>query len=216
MAAAYIGQMAPAGRLVLVAMFHPGRDGPIHRIAYRMAQLRLDQPDFGARALADWQDAPPWRPAAPGAGADAGGVRLVRIVRGAVPVPEAGDGPPDDRAGGPGPGAAGPVSGGVPHVVRRGHALAPRLGRGPGALAGAGVPGQQAPPCAASVESLAARRPAGGGGNRRAVRIRGPGGGGTGAGGASVLAGRPGAGQPISGTPGLDAVDGRTAAGPER
>ncbi len=63
MAAAYIGQMAPAGRLVLVAMFQAGDEmRRIHRIAYRMAELRLDQPDFGARALADWQEAPAWQP----------------------------------------------------------------------------------------------------------------------------------------------------------
>ena len=63
MGAAYIGQMAPAGRLVLVAMFQAGDEmRRIHRIAYRMGQLRQQQPDFGAQALAEWQEAPAWQP----------------------------------------------------------------------------------------------------------------------------------------------------------
>jgi toluene monooxygenase system protein E len=63
MAAAYVGQMAPAGRLVLVAMFQAGDEmRRIHRVAYRMAQLRQNQPDFGSKALAEWQEAPAWQP----------------------------------------------------------------------------------------------------------------------------------------------------------
>ncbi len=98
MMAAYVGQMAPAGRLTLVAMFQAADEmRRIHRIAHRMAQLR-HQPDFGARALAHWQEAPP--------GSRCGGrwSRSWSRTTGAnrslpLPVSEADDRPPDDRAG---------------------------------------------------------------------------------------------------------------------
>jgi toluene monooxygenase system protein E len=64
MMAAYIGQMAPSGRLTLVAMFQAADEmRRIHRIAHRLGQLRHSHPGFAAGALADWQDALVWQPA---------------------------------------------------------------------------------------------------------------------------------------------------------
>jgi toluene monooxygenase system protein E len=63
MMAAYVGQMAPSGRLTLVAMFQ-GADEMrrIHRIAHRLGQLRHSHPGFAGSALSHWQEAPIWQP----------------------------------------------------------------------------------------------------------------------------------------------------------
>jgi toluene monooxygenase system protein E len=48
---------------VLVAMFQAGDEmRRIHRIAYRLGQLRQLRPAVCERALADWQEAPGWQP----------------------------------------------------------------------------------------------------------------------------------------------------------
>jgi toluene monooxygenase system protein E len=63
MIAAYVGQMAPSGRITLVALFQAGDEmRRIHRIAQRMTVLQDQRPSFGAQARADWQQGPAWQP----------------------------------------------------------------------------------------------------------------------------------------------------------
>jgi toluene monooxygenase system protein E len=67
MIAAYLGQMAPSGRLTLVALFQAADElRRIHRIADLMGQQRELQsgegPLLGERALEEWQDGPAWQP----------------------------------------------------------------------------------------------------------------------------------------------------------
>ncbi len=64
MMAAYVGQMAPGGRVTLAAMFQ-GADEMrrIHRLAHRLGQLRQGFPGFAGSALADWQEGACWQPA---------------------------------------------------------------------------------------------------------------------------------------------------------
>jgi toluene monooxygenase system protein E len=63
MMAAYVGQMAPSGRITLVALFQAGDEmRRIQRIAQRMGQLQQRQPAFGAQARAHWQEHPAWQP----------------------------------------------------------------------------------------------------------------------------------------------------------
>jgi toluene monooxygenase system protein E len=63
MVAAYVGQMAPSGRLTIVALFQAADElRRIQRIAYRMAQLGAVHPGFGAESRALWQEAPEWQP----------------------------------------------------------------------------------------------------------------------------------------------------------
>lgn len=63
MAAAYLGQMAPSGRITVAALFQAADElRRIQGVAYRMAQLRQVDPAFGRRAKADWQDQPHWQP----------------------------------------------------------------------------------------------------------------------------------------------------------
>jgi toluene monooxygenase system protein E len=63
MIAAYVGQMAPASRIALVALFQAGDEmRRVHRIAQRMGQLRERWPDFGAAAMAQWLELPAWQP----------------------------------------------------------------------------------------------------------------------------------------------------------
>lgn len=64
MLAAYIGQMAPAGRIAIVAMFQAADEiRRIQRLAYRLRQLQLAMPDLervdGRR---DWEQAACWQP----------------------------------------------------------------------------------------------------------------------------------------------------------
>jgi len=63
MIAAYVGQMAPSGRITIVAALQ-GADEMrrVHRIAYRMALLRRLRPGFGDGGKALWQDDPAWQP----------------------------------------------------------------------------------------------------------------------------------------------------------
>jgi toluene monooxygenase system protein E len=64
MMAAYVGQMAPASRLTLVAMFQAADEmRRIHRLAHRLGQLRDSHPGFAGSSLVHWQEAGCWQPA---------------------------------------------------------------------------------------------------------------------------------------------------------
>ncbi len=63
MLAAYVGQMAPGGRIVVAALFQAADEvRRIHGIAYRMAQLRGQRADFGMGGRDRWQTDPSWQP----------------------------------------------------------------------------------------------------------------------------------------------------------
>jgi toluene monooxygenase system protein E len=63
MVAAYIAQMAPTGRITLVALFQAGDEmRRVHRVAQRMGQLREAGRPFGEAARSTWQDHPAWQP----------------------------------------------------------------------------------------------------------------------------------------------------------
>jgi len=63
MIAAYVGQMAPSGRITVAAAFQAADElRRIQRVAYRMAQLRLVDADFGAASRQAWQERPAWQP----------------------------------------------------------------------------------------------------------------------------------------------------------
>lgn len=63
MAAAYIGQMAPTGRLTVLAAFQAADEmRRIQRFAYRMRQLQERMPHFGANTKQYWQVRPEWQP----------------------------------------------------------------------------------------------------------------------------------------------------------
>lgn len=63
MIAAYLGQMAPGGRIVVAATFQVGDElRRIQRIAYRVAQLRRLRADFAADSRARWERDPAWQP----------------------------------------------------------------------------------------------------------------------------------------------------------
>ena len=63
MLAAYVGSMAPAGRVVITCALQAGDEmRRIQRLAYRLCQLRSTHPDAGADARARWQAEPAWQP----------------------------------------------------------------------------------------------------------------------------------------------------------
>jgi toluene monooxygenase system protein E len=63
MAAAYVGQMAPAGRIVICCALQAADElRRIQRIAYRLALLRRRHPASGEQARQRWQDDPAWQP----------------------------------------------------------------------------------------------------------------------------------------------------------
>jgi len=64
MVAAYVGQMAPSGRITVAALFQTGDElRRIHGIAFRMAQLRaVAGPTFGESGRDRWQSDPSWQP----------------------------------------------------------------------------------------------------------------------------------------------------------
>jgi toluene monooxygenase system protein E len=63
MIAAYVGQMAPSGRVTVAAAFQTADElRRVQRIAYRIAQLRLVDPTFGAAGRDAWQHARAWQP----------------------------------------------------------------------------------------------------------------------------------------------------------
>jgi toluene monooxygenase system protein E len=63
MIAAYVGQMAPSGRITVAAAFQSADElRRIQRFAYRMAQLQLVDPSFATNARDSWQRDPAWQP----------------------------------------------------------------------------------------------------------------------------------------------------------
>lgn len=63
MLAAYVGQMAPSGRITIACALQSADEvRRIQRIAYRTAQLRLIHPSFGASSRKIWQSADEWQP----------------------------------------------------------------------------------------------------------------------------------------------------------
>ncbi len=63
MAAAYVGQMAPSGRITLAAAFQAADEmRRIQRIAMRMGQLRRVRPTFGDASKETWEADPAWQP----------------------------------------------------------------------------------------------------------------------------------------------------------
>jgi toluene monooxygenase system protein E len=63
MLAAYVGQMAPSGRIVVTALFQAADEiRRVQRLAYRMRALQDVDPTFGADARERWQSDPVWQP----------------------------------------------------------------------------------------------------------------------------------------------------------
>jgi toluene monooxygenase system protein E len=63
MAAAYVGSMAPGGRIAVTAAMQAADEvRRVHGIAYRMAQLRVRAPRFGDGSRDGWQGGPAWQP----------------------------------------------------------------------------------------------------------------------------------------------------------
>lgn len=63
MAAAYVGQMAPSGRIAICAALQAGDEiRRVQRLAYRMRQLQETHPEFGAASKQVWQDDVLWQP----------------------------------------------------------------------------------------------------------------------------------------------------------
>jgi toluene monooxygenase system protein E len=63
MAAAYVGQMAPSGRIAVAALFQCGDEiRRIQRLAYRLALLARRNPEVAATGRTLWQSDPAWQP----------------------------------------------------------------------------------------------------------------------------------------------------------
>jgi toluene monooxygenase system protein E len=63
MVAAYVGQMAPSGRIAVAALFQCGDEiGRIQRFAYRVALLARRRPEVGSTGRKLWQSDPRWQP----------------------------------------------------------------------------------------------------------------------------------------------------------
>jgi toluene monooxygenase system protein E len=63
MVAAYIGQMAPSGRIAVAALFQCGDEiRRIQRFAYRLALLARRNPEIGAAGRSLWQSDSRWQP----------------------------------------------------------------------------------------------------------------------------------------------------------
>jgi toluene monooxygenase system protein E len=63
MLSAYVGHMAPGGRIVVVCALQAADEvRRIQRFAYRMRQLQDLDPSFGEDAKARWQDGAAWQP----------------------------------------------------------------------------------------------------------------------------------------------------------
>jgi toluene monooxygenase system protein E len=63
MLAAYVGQMAPSGRITITCALQAADEmRRVHRLAYRMALLRRLRPDFGKGGKQLWQADPAWQP----------------------------------------------------------------------------------------------------------------------------------------------------------
>ena len=63
MLAAYVAQLAPAGRVVMTAMFQAADEmRRVQRLAARIRQLEATHPNFGRAGKLDWQEQPAWQP----------------------------------------------------------------------------------------------------------------------------------------------------------
>jgi toluene monooxygenase system protein E len=63
MVAAYLGQMAPSGRIVIAALFQTADEvRRIQRLSYRVAQLRQIRPEFAKSSQQIWENAELWQP----------------------------------------------------------------------------------------------------------------------------------------------------------
>ena len=63
MAACYVGQMAPSGRIVVAALFQAADEmRRVQRLAYRTRALQATSPEFGADARERWMSDPLWQP----------------------------------------------------------------------------------------------------------------------------------------------------------
>jgi hypothetical protein len=63
MIAAYVGQLAPGGRVAIAALFQTADElRRVQRLAYRLAELRQTYPELGRDARELWQTAPEWQP----------------------------------------------------------------------------------------------------------------------------------------------------------
>ncbi len=63
MVSAYVGSMAPSGRIVITSAFQAADEvRKIQTLAYRQCQLRQSHPTFGDSARQQWQSDPHWQP----------------------------------------------------------------------------------------------------------------------------------------------------------
>jgi hypothetical protein len=63
MAAAYVGHMAPSGRIAVAALFQCGDEiRRVQRIAHRLAQLQRVRPGIAEEGRRRWQSAEAWQP----------------------------------------------------------------------------------------------------------------------------------------------------------
>jgi toluene monooxygenase system protein E len=63
MIAAYLGHLAPSGRLAVVCLFQAADEmRRVQRFAYRMCQIQLTAAGFGADSRDQWQTDPMWQP----------------------------------------------------------------------------------------------------------------------------------------------------------
>ena len=63
MVAAYVGQMAPGGRIVITATLQAGDEmRRVQRIAYRIRQIQQRYPAFASDSKARWESDPMWQP----------------------------------------------------------------------------------------------------------------------------------------------------------
>ncbi len=63
MTAAYVGCMAPGGRIVVACLFQAADEmRRIQRLAYRMRQLQETHPGFGSESKSAWERNPHWQP----------------------------------------------------------------------------------------------------------------------------------------------------------
>ena len=63
MLAAYVGQMAPSGRLTITGALQAADEiRRVQRIAYRVRQLQLTYPSFAEDSKTRWQQDPLWQP----------------------------------------------------------------------------------------------------------------------------------------------------------
>jgi len=63
MTAAYIGQMAPSGRIVITAALQAADEvRRVERLAYRIRQIQLAHPGFASNSKSLWEQEPRWQP----------------------------------------------------------------------------------------------------------------------------------------------------------